>query len=32
MIVQGVSLVRDGCFDTKVDVEEVIRKMEECDV
>ncbi len=32
MIVQGVSLLKDGCFDTEVDVEEVIRKMEECDV
>jgi hypothetical protein len=32
MVVQGISLVRDGCFDTKVDVEEVIRKMEECNV
>jgi len=32
MVVQGVSLSRDGCFDTKVDVKEVIRKMEECDV
>lgn len=32
MIVQGVSLLQDGCYNTKVDVEEVIRKMEECDV
>ncbi|WP_407357000.1 DUF116 domain-containing protein [Methanolobus sp. WCC5] len=32
MIVQGVSLLQDGCYNTKVDVDEVIRKMEECDV
>ncbi|QLC49453.1 DUF116 domain-containing protein [Methanolobus zinderi] len=32
MVVQGVALIQDGCFDTKVDVDEVIRKMEECDV
>ena len=32
MVVQGVSLLRDGCFETKVDVNEVIRKMEECNV
>lgn len=31
MIVQGVSLIQDGCYNTKVDVEDVIRKMEECD-
>ncbi|MCL7413524.1 MAG: DUF116 domain-containing protein [ANME-2 cluster archaeon] len=32
MPVQGVSLIRDGCFDTRVDVVEVIHKMEICDV
>ncbi len=32
MVVQGVPLIKDGCFDTKVDVNEVIKKMEECDV
>ncbi len=32
MIVQGISLLKDGCYNTKVDVDEVIRKMEECDV
>jgi len=30
--VQGVCLLKDGCYDTKVDVDEVIRKMEMCDV
>jgi uncharacterized protein len=30
--VQGVLLLRDGCFNTKADVEEIIRKMEICDV
>jgi hypothetical protein len=28
--VQGVPLLRDGCYDTKVDVDEVIKKMELC--
>lgn len=28
--VQGVPLLRDGCYDTRVDVDEVIRKMEMC--
>ena len=28
--VQGVPLLRDGCYDTKVDVDEVIGKMEMC--
>lgn len=32
MVVQGVSLLQDGCYMTKVDVDDVIRKMEECDV
>jgi len=32
MPVQGVCLIRDGCYDTKVDVAEVIHKMEICDV
>ena len=32
MVVQGVSLLKDGCYNTKVDVEEVIKKMEECHV
>ncbi|MBN2110588.1 MAG: DUF116 domain-containing protein [Methanosarcinaceae archaeon] len=32
MTVQGIPLLKDGCFDTKVNVEDVIRKMEECDV
>lgn len=32
MVVQGVSLLQDGCYNTKVDVDDVIRKMEECDV
>ncbi|WP_406670174.1 DUF116 domain-containing protein [Methanolobus sp. ZRKC4] len=32
MVVQGVTLIQDGCFDTKVNVDDVIRKMEECDV
>jgi len=31
MPVQGVCLMRDGCYDTKVDVAEVIHKMEICD-
>jgi hypothetical protein len=31
MVVQGVSLLQDGCYNTKVDVTDVIRKMEECD-
>nr|WP_321497824.1 DUF116 domain-containing protein [uncultured Methanolobus sp.] len=31
MVVQGVSLLQDGCYNTKVDVDEVIKKMEECD-
>jgi hypothetical protein len=31
MVVQGVSLLQDGCYNTRVDVDEVIRKMEECD-
>ena len=30
--VQGVLLLRDGCFNTKANVEEIIRKMEMCDV
>lgn len=30
--VQGVLLLRDGCFNTKSNVEEIIRKMEMCDV
>lgn len=30
--VQGVLLLRDGCFNTKANVEEIIRKMELCDV
>lgn len=30
--VQGVCLLKDGCYDTKVDVDEVIRKMEMCHV
>ena len=29
--VQGVCLLRDGCYDTRVDVDEVIKKMEMCD-
>jgi hypothetical protein len=29
-LVQGVPLLRDGCYDTKVDVDEVIKKMEMC--
>jgi hypothetical protein len=29
--VQGICLLRDGCYDTKVDLEEVIQKMEMCD-
>jgi hypothetical protein len=29
--VQGVCLMRDGCYDTRVNVAEVIRKMEVCD-
>ncbi len=32
MPVQGVCLMKDGCYDTKVDVDEVISKMEMCDV
>jgi hypothetical protein len=32
MVVQGISLTRDGCFDTRVDVSEIIDKMEECNV
>ena len=32
MPVQGVCLMKDGCYDTKVDVAEVIHKMEICDV
>lgn len=32
MPVQGVCLIKDGCYDTKVDVDEVISKMEMCDV
>ncbi|WP_406661064.1 DUF116 domain-containing protein [Methanolobus sp. ZRKC3] len=32
MVVQGISLTRDGCFDTRVDVNEIISKMEECNV
>ena len=32
MPVQGVCLMKDGCYDTKVDVSEVISKMEICDV
>ncbi|MGP8322019.1 MAG: DUF116 domain-containing protein [Methanosarcinaceae archaeon] len=32
MPVQGICLIRDGCYDTKVDVDEVIKKMEICDV
>ena len=32
MVVQGVALMQDGCFDTRVNVDDVIRKMEECDV
>ncbi|MDW7731641.1 MAG: DUF116 domain-containing protein [Methanolobus sp.] len=32
MVVQGVALIQDGCFDTRVNVDDVIRKMEECDV
>ncbi len=32
MIVQGVSLTQDGCFNTKVDVDELIERMEECNV
>lgn len=31
MPVQGVCLIRDGCYDTKVDVTEVIHKMEMCE-
>ncbi len=31
MPVQGVCLIRDGCYDTKVDVAEVIHKMEICE-
>ncbi|MHC1576926.1 MAG: DUF116 domain-containing protein [Methanosarcinaceae archaeon] len=31
MPVQGVCLLKDGCFNTEVDVDEVIRKMELCD-
>ncbi|AKB84633.1 DUF116 domain-containing protein [Methanococcoides methylutens] len=30
--VQGICLLRDGCFNTKVDVAEVIDKMEVCNV
>ena len=30
--VQGVCLLKDGCYDTKVDVDEVIQKMEMCHV
>ncbi len=30
--VQGVLLLRDGCFNTKANVEEIILKMEMCDV
>lgn len=30
--VQGVCLLKDGCYDTKVDVDEVIKKMEMCHV
>ncbi|RJS70053.1 DUF116 domain-containing protein [ANME-2 cluster archaeon] len=29
--VQGVRLLRDGCYDTRVDVDEVIKKMAMCD-
>ncbi len=29
--VQGVCLLRDGCYDTRVDVDEVIKKMAMCD-
>jgi hypothetical protein len=29
--VQGVCLLRDGCYDTKVDLDEVVQKMEMCD-
>lgn len=29
---QGVLLLRDGCFNTEANVEEIIRKMEMCDV
>ena len=32
MAVQGVCLLKDGCYNTSVDVEEVIKKMEMCDV
>ncbi|HDJ38658.1 MAG TPA: DUF116 domain-containing protein, partial [Methanosarcinales archaeon] len=28
--VQGVCLLRDGCYDTRADVDEVIRKMKMC--
>ncbi|MCD6206499.1 MAG: DUF116 domain-containing protein [Methanosarcinales archaeon] len=30
--VQGVCLLRDGCYDTRADVDEVIRKMKMCDM
>lgn len=30
--VQGVLLLKDGCFNTEANVEEIIRKMEMCDV
>ncbi|MGB3908787.1 MAG: DUF116 domain-containing protein [Methanomethylovorans sp.] len=32
MPVQGVCLLKDGCFNTEADVEEIIRKMEETSV
>ncbi|MDK2891830.1 MAG: uncharacterized protein PWQ49_222 [Methanohalophilus sp.] len=32
MPVQGIPLLKDGCFETKVDVDEVIKAMEMCDV
>lgn len=32
MPVQGICLLKDGCFETEVDVEAVIEKMEACNV